>query len=190
MRPDESVSEWLEGLKDADDAAVQKIWERYFRRLVGLARKILETSRRQAVDEEDVALSALNSFYQRAVNHEFPRLNDRDDLWKLLMTITARKACKARHKARKEQGEPAPQTELQAQIAGSDPDPQMAAELADQIQYLLGRLRDEQSRTVALLKLEGHKNREIAQNMGRSMATVERKLQLIRRIWSNELEQG
>jgi hypothetical protein len=42
-------------------------------------------------DEEDIALSALNSLYDGVQAGRFPRLNDRDDLWKLLVTIACRK---------------------------------------------------------------------------------------------------
>ena len=184
---DESVSDWLEGVKDADELAVQKVWERYFQRLVGLARKILESSRRRAVDEEDVALSALKSFCHRAAHNGFPQLADRHDLWKLLMTITVRKACKVRRREHKPQVKPRPQAFLEGHVIAKDPDPQLAAELADQFEYLLGLLHDERARGIALLKLEGYKNSEIADKMNRSVATVERKLQLVRRIWSDEL---
>jgi DNA-directed RNA polymerase specialized sigma24 family protein len=187
MSGDESISDWLVGLKDADEAAVQKIWEQYFQRLVGLARKILESSRRQAVDEEDVALSAFDSFCRRAARHEFPTLNDRDDLWKLLMTITAKKACKVRRKEHRPHEKPTPQAPLDIHVASTEPDPQLAAELADEFQHLLGLLHDDRARSVALLKLEGFKNKEIAGKLNRSVATVERKLQLIRRIWSREM---
>lgn len=187
MPVDESVSDWLEGVKGADELAVQKVWERYFPRLVGLARKILESSRRRAVDEEDVALSALKSFCHRARQNEFPQLEDRHDLWKLLMTITVRKACKVRRREHKPHVKPTPQTFLEKHVTAKEPDPRLAAELADQFEYLLGLLHDERARRIALLKLEGYKNSEIADKVNRSVATVERKLQLVRRIWSEEL---
>jgi hypothetical protein len=87
-----SVTGWLDQLKAGDPLAAQKLWERYFRRLVGLARKKLQGARRGAADEEDVALSAFDSFCRGAEQGRFPRLDDRDNLWRLLMLLTARKA--------------------------------------------------------------------------------------------------
>src|SRR5260370_3647008 len=87
-----SVTNWLGLLKAGDSAAAQPLWERYFRRLVGLARTKLRGTPRQAADEEDVALCAFDSFCRAAEQGRFPKLHDRHDLWRLLVSITARKA--------------------------------------------------------------------------------------------------
>ena len=87
-----SDSHWIGLLQDGDPAAAQRLWERYFHRLVGLARVKLQGQPRRAADEEDVALSAFDSFCRRASDGCFPHLGDRDNLWHLLDTITARKA--------------------------------------------------------------------------------------------------
>src|SRR5260370_2188908 len=87
-----SVTEWIGQLKAGDQAAAERLWERYFRRLVGLAGKKLGGNRRRVADEEDVALSAFDSFCRGAGRGRFPLLSDRDDLWPLLLLITARKA--------------------------------------------------------------------------------------------------
>src|SRR5262245_21852756 len=87
-----TVSQWLDQLKAGDRAGVQKLWERYFRQLVGLARGKLAGAPRRAADEEDVALSAFDSFCRAAERGRFPRLEDRDDLWRLLAVLTERKA--------------------------------------------------------------------------------------------------
>ena len=88
-----SVTRWLSQLKDGNCAAVQKLWEVYFARLVGLARdKLRQRGLRVAVaNEEDVALSAFDSFCRGAEQGRFPRLDDRDDLWQLLVLIASRK---------------------------------------------------------------------------------------------------
>ena len=81
-------------LKAGDHAAAQVLWERYFDHLVRLARRRLAISRRTGADadEEDAALSAFDSFCAGLAGGRFPRLEDRDDLWGLLVVITARKA--------------------------------------------------------------------------------------------------
>src|SRR5262245_46060314 len=77
MHSDASVTQWIDGLKAGDPNAAQKLWERYCRRLVGLARKKLRAAPRRAADEEDVALSAFDSFCRGAEQDRFPQLNDR-----------------------------------------------------------------------------------------------------------------
>jgi DNA-directed RNA polymerase specialized sigma24 family protein len=188
MSLDESVSAWIGGLKAGDSMAAQKLWERYFQRLVGLARKILLTALRQAADEEDVAVSAFDSFCRRAAQGRFPRLEDRDDLWKILMTITVRKAIRLARQARRKP--PGGELEyFEDHIAGREPSPEFAAMVKDEFERLLGLLDDERLRRTALLKLQAYTNREIAGQFGRSVSFVERKLQLIRRIWSEEAAQ-
>ena len=90
-----SVSRWFGPLRDGDPAAAQQLWERYFQRLIELARKKLrDLPHREAA--EDVALSAFDSFCRSAGLARFPQLADRDSLWRLLVVVTARKA--AHHK--------------------------------------------------------------------------------------------
>src|SRR3954447_6495601 len=86
-----SVTCWLDGLRLGDDAAAQWLWEGYFARLVGMARKKLRGRRPRAADEEDVALSAFDSFCRGAEAGRFPRLNDRDDLWQVLVLLYRRR---------------------------------------------------------------------------------------------------
>ena len=54
---------WLDDLKAGEGEAARRLWERYFDRLVHLARSELRARRREAAeDEEDAALSAFDSF--------------------------------------------------------------------------------------------------------------------------------
>ena len=76
-------------LKQGDADAAQRLWERYFARLVQLAHNKLGSLPRGAADAEDVALSAFASFCQASEDSRFPRLNDRADLWQLLVMLTA-----------------------------------------------------------------------------------------------------
>src|SRR5262245_56797441 len=93
MSSDGDVTLWLRQLRAGDREAAQPLWERYFRRLTALVRDRLRGLPRAAADEEDVALSAFDSFFRRAEAGRFPRLDDRDDLWQLLLLIATRKAC-------------------------------------------------------------------------------------------------
>jgi hypothetical protein len=87
-----SVSNWMKKLQAGDKGLpVEKLWERYFHRLVGLARAKFGDMPRTVVDEEDVAVSAFLSFCEGAAHGRFPELDDRTNLWRLLVTITGRK---------------------------------------------------------------------------------------------------
>ena len=88
----DSVSNWLEQLKNGPrDGAIDRLWERYFERMVRLAGNHLRSRPRAAADEEDVALSAFDSFVRAVEQKRFPRLNDRNELWQVLFTLTKRK---------------------------------------------------------------------------------------------------
>jgi DNA-directed RNA polymerase specialized sigma24 family protein len=189
MQLDESVTEWIDQLRAGDPAAAQNLWERYFRRLVRLARERLGGVRRAAADEEDVALSAFASFCRAVELGRFPQLLDRDGLWRLLVVITERKAADlARGQSREKHGggrvlDDAPLADL----PGREPTPEFAALVAEACDGLLGLLGDDTLRTLALLKLEGYANDEIAGRLNCALRTVERKLALIRSVWEKEV---
>jgi DNA-directed RNA polymerase specialized sigma24 family protein len=199
MSSEGSVTNWVRQLQTGDAAGAQKLWERYFRRLVGLARKKLQEGPRRAADEEDVALSAFASFCHHAARGQFPQLADRDDLWRLLVTITSRKALHLRRdenlpkrggggvRSLAEGSGPSSSREaVLEQILDPEPTPAYAALVADESRRLLELLSEEQLRTIALLKLEGYTNDEIAGKLGYERVTVQRKLRLIRQIWAQE----
>ena len=94
MPDDGSVTLWIGDLKAGDADAAQRLWQRYFGRLVLLLGDRLRGTRRAGGidDEEDVALSAIKSVCLGAADGRFPRLGGRDDLWGLLVVISSRKA--------------------------------------------------------------------------------------------------
>jgi DNA-directed RNA polymerase specialized sigma24 family protein len=203
MPPEVSVTQWIDRLKAGDPEAAQRLWERYFRRLVGLARKKLRAAPCRAADEEDVALSAFDSFCRGAGQDRFPQLHDRLDLWQLLVLLTARKASDlVQHERRQKRGggavldeaalpDPAGSSAREApleQIEGPEPTPAFAAQVAEECRQLLERLDSPELRSVALLKVEGYGNEEIAARLGCGVRTVERRLRLIRSIWEQEGE--
>jgi DNA-directed RNA polymerase specialized sigma24 family protein len=202
-----SVTCWLGDLKGGDLAAAQPLWERYFSRLVGVARGKLRKMRRTSAgeDEEDAALSAFNSFCDGAKRGRFPQLADRDELWKLLVVITARKAMAQAHReARKKRGGGRVVDEAvlfgQAtgddgsiagleRIAGDGPTPEFAAMMAEECQRLLDSLDDDALRQVALSRMEGYTNDEIADQLGCARRTIARRLDLIRKTWMSCIEE-
>ena len=199
LEDDGSVTCWIRDLhgENASEASRQ-LWNRYFTRLARLARAMLQASAHGPADEEDVALSAFESFFRGTVERRFPELADRDDLWKLLVTITARKAANQRRsELRQKRGGGRVVTEAAlttdrdadpflAQIVGDEPTPEFALLVTEEYRRLFGSLSDESLRVVALLKLEGYTNDEIADSLDCGLRTVERKLEVIRKRWSSE----
>jgi DNA-directed RNA polymerase specialized sigma24 family protein len=193
MSAEGSVSNWIGLLKTGDRAVTGPLWERYFQRLVSLARAKLQGAPRRAADEEDVALSAFHSFCRAAEQGRFPRLEDRDNLWGLLVVLTSRKAShlvrhERRQKRRARGNDPAALggAELEA-LVGSEPTPEFAAQLAEECRRLLDGLGSAELAQVALWKMEGYGNEEIAAKLGCVPRTVERKLRLIRGLWAGEV---
>jgi RNA polymerase sigma factor (sigma-70 family) len=200
MSSEGSVTRWVTALKGGDTAAAQPLWERYHRQLVSLARQKLQSARRRVADEEDVVQSAFHSFFRGVARGCYPQLNDRDNLWRLLMIITARKALdELAHQHSKRQGggtvhghsrmslEDSDWSEAEIQqVVGDEPTPEFAAQVAEEYQRLLDLLDDETLQQVAVLKMEGHTNDEVAEQLNCSRRTVARKLETIRIIWSGE----
>src|SRR5262245_16741602 len=91
MESSGSVSGWLDSLASGKEAAVGPLWERYFPQMVQFARQKLQQSLGQMDDEEDVALSAFDSFCRHAQQGQYSEFRDHHSLWRLLVTITARK---------------------------------------------------------------------------------------------------
>ena len=189
----ESVTYWLDRLKAGDRSqAVDRLWALYFDRLVRLARQRLGERARGVADEEDVALSAFDSFVRAAATGRFPRLDDRDDLWKVLFMITVRKAAdlrKAGERLKRGGGQVVQSLSEEpfSEPVAREPDPAEAALLAEEVERALGALSDPMLRQIALWKLEGHTNQEIALRLGRSEPTVERKLRRIRETWEPDI---
>ena len=194
---EDSVTVWIASLKAGDADAAQKLWQRYFETLVRLARPAPRCARTVA-DEEDAALSAFDSFVRGAARGRYPRLDDRDDLWRLLVVITERKAIDQAHRERRQKrgggkirsiagavDTASVEGELVC-LAGAEPTPEFAAQVADECRRLLGVLRDESLRVVARLRMEGYSNKEVAGQLGCSLRTIARKVELIRRSWLTE----
>src|SRR5260370_314497 len=165
-----SVSVWIAQLKAGDAVAAERLWEVYYCRLVGLARKRLQGRLRAAADEEDVALSAFASFCRHAKRNHFPRLDDRDDLWQLLVVLTARKASDLiRHERALKRGggvrRASPLDEdgadVLAEVIGREPTPEFAAQVAEEYRRLLDGL-EASLRVVAAAKMEGGSSNEVA----------------------------
>jgi DNA-directed RNA polymerase specialized sigma24 family protein len=189
-----SVTVWITNLQAGKPEAAQQLWERYFGQMVGLARLKLRGAARRVADEEDVAMSVFDRFCRGVEQGRFPQLDDRDNLWRLLVVLTAREASNLRRDENRQKrggrpaGEAAPNpNDLKLEeVISREPSPAFAAQLADVCQHLLAALGDDTLRAVAQAKMEGYTTEEIAKTLHYSSRTVERKLDLIRAIWERE----
>lgn len=186
-----SVTNWMLLLKSGDEDAARRIWERYFEQMCYLAREKLGTDARRAQDEQDIAASAIFALYQGAVEDRFRKFKNRDDLWQVLSMIVARKASNVRRSVavRKETGEcdlgsSGIDSRILQNWLSSEPTPDSLDSLDVHCRDLLDLL-DDKIREVALLKLSGFSNAEIAQMRKRSISTIERYLQIIRQTWEH-----
>ena len=185
----DSVTQWVNRLQKGDAAAAALLWERFFTGLTHLARQRLGGRPRAMADEEDIALSAFNSFCAGLQQGRFAELHSRDNLWRLLIVITSRKAADEiafQHRDKRDASrlEAMDDEAIVSQVISREPTPEIAAEFSDQLRSLLESLEHEDLKQIALLKMEGYTNSEISQQLSRSITTVERKLRTIRSIWS------
>jgi DNA-directed RNA polymerase specialized sigma24 family protein len=193
---------WLEQLKQGDSQAVGPLWERYFARLVQLARTWFPGTPVAAASAEDAVLDAFASFCRRVEEDGFARLSDRDDLWQILVVLAFRKRCNQVQYERRKRRQPTggrvfvasalgqddgEAGDLLSNMLGREPEPAIVVQAAEECRRLLAELKDEQLRQVAVWKVEGCTNEEIAAKLGRAVPTVERKLARIRRLWEKEL---
>jgi DNA-directed RNA polymerase specialized sigma24 family protein len=203
-----SVTRWIGDLKAGGEGALQPLWDRYYSTLIERARARLRAMRSPTAvhDEEDLALSAFQALYQGARAGRFPRLNDRDDLWRLLVHLTACKAVdhhRAAHR-QKRGGHPVlKESDLIAadgpasapdgaspleRVIGHEPSPEFAAMVAEEYVRRLDALGNQSLQQIAERKLLCYRNEEIAQQLGCSLRTVTLKLRLIRKLWDRPEE--
>ena len=191
-----SITALVGHLQEGDQEAARLLWKRYYPRMVALARQKLKGSPPRVADEEDAALSAFNCFCRRAEQGHFPDLKDRDGLWALLVVLTARKAAdllRNHHRQKRGAGQVHGDSAVRLaeddsspggfdDLPSDDPTPEEAALLAEEVETLLARLHDPLLRQLAVWKLEGYTNAEIAARLDCSEPTVRRRLAIIRRM--------
>lgn len=196
------ITVWVQQLADRPETSMEVIWQQYYEKLISVARRRLRGMPRRQLDEEDIVVDAMNSLFAGVQAGRFPDLNDRNDLWKILLTITARKAAKAiRANVAQKRGGGALRGESVfvrpgddgdgagiANVLGREPSPEFADEVVRQCEELLGDLDDPVLTQIAALKLEGYTHEDIAERLGIAVRSVERKLARIRQCWTAPAE--
>lgn len=198
---EDRLAESLSEILSVAPESAEEIWAEFFPRMMRLAKKKLADLPRRDFDEEDVAQSALNSFFRGKNEGRFDRLDSKDEMWRLLATITARKATrqKRRYLADKRGGGGVRGESIFVRAGQNDDSinpglaamrdenlmPETTEEILNTCQHLLDLLPDEKHRQTAIFRLEGYANQEIARELGCSVARTKQRLQRIREIWKN-----
>lgn len=198
---DAPVTVWLRQLEAGDAQAAECLYEHFCTRLQGLVRERIPAAIRGAYDQDDASVSAFHSVFL-GIRQQRYQFGDRNDFWRLLLTIAERKIGKRvryetrdkRDVRRLEQNSifmpgpaesPAVADRAVEALAGREPTPEFAAEVAETCETLLASLPDDTARRIARLKLENHTADEIATKLGCTRRTVQRKLLVIRRTWQH-----
>ncbi|MDR1384575.1 MAG: LuxR C-terminal-related transcriptional regulator, partial [Planctomycetaceae bacterium] len=188
----ETSENWLSALHRGENDAVEVLWQEYFTKIVRLAKRRMEGLRLCAADEEDIAVSAMNSFCRMAKNREKP-ISDFTELWKLLATIVRRKVGKERQRqyaGKRQEYALAGESVLGGtesssdgnlspgiqQVAGTEPSPHLAVELAEMLEKIMSFPHAD---PIAQYRLDGMSNTEIAEQLGCSTRTVQRSIEKI-----------
>jgi RNA polymerase sigma-70 factor (ECF subfamily) len=179
MAPDDDVPAQSPG----DEACT---FERFTRRLVGLARGQLDARLLHKVDPEDVVQSAYKSFFLRYGEGGLAA-EGWDGLWGLLTLITLRKCADRvryyRAECRDVSREAAPAgpegVEPWRNAVGREPTPEHAATLAETVEQLLRGL-DPDERAIVELSLQGYTTQEISEQVGRAERSVRRLRERVR----------
>ncbi len=182
----QSITRLIRAVQDGSSSAVRPLFSAYFDRLVRLARKRLRNLPGLTGYDEDLALRSFHSVYQRLRDPARPLdLAGRDDLWRLL---AARTISRAIDLIRRHRPGEAPGDQDLTQLLTREPTPEEAADAADECRRLLDALREPELRQIALWKVEGYTNEEIAARLDCVPRTVERKVSRIRLLWKHELK--
>ncbi len=197
------VTKWIKGLKSGDQESARKLWEQYFQKLIRLVEQKLPAKAQRVYDGEDVALSALKSLFQGAVEQRFPELNDRGNLWAILTVMATRKAhtyFEALGRQKRGGGKVRGHSVFLSDqdntehagfdgLPGDAPTPELVLRAREECDHLLDKLGDDVLKQIAILKMQGYLVVEIADRLGCTKRSVQRRLEIIRKTWRESLIQ-
>ncbi|KAA1258980.1 RNA polymerase sigma factor [Rubripirellula obstinata] len=190
---DNQVSRCIRAVEEGDERATTELWQYVYPRLLAYSRQKLPRQLRRVLDEEDVALSAFKSFCAGAVRGSLGDIAGDDELWRLLFCISSRKA---RGYIRAETNQKRGGGKVSGESVFGDVSTSGIDQVADpggpleqfsmDCQHLMNSLDDDILQTIAMLRIEGYGVDEIAERIELSKRSVERRLSLIRQIWTAE----
>ena len=190
-----SIPVWIQEIRDGKTDIPEDILLDIFKRLVVFASRHLNHPQVTRIyDAEDAAQSALRSFCLGLRNQKFADVKDDDAVWKTLLTITKRKIIdRIQFETRQKRGSGKIFSESIFEeerclgldsMEGNELPPDLILDISDELNFKLEQL-DEKLKVIALLRVEGYSNGEIARRHDCTERTIERKLALIRKTWQH-----
>ncbi|WP_417379107.1 ECF-type sigma factor [Gimesia sp.] len=188
------VSNWLATLGKDQKDVVQRIWDEFYEKLIRYAETRVKTFPTSTLDAEDIVLSVFESVWAASQQGRFDSVQNRDELWWLLIAMTHRKAVThiRRETAQK-------RTSLHGKLpvsmnsienfqafVSTDRSPEYFVIMEEEYQRALKKLSDDNLKKIAVYKIQGYTHEEICELLDISPATVTRKVRLIRKVWSHE----
>jgi RNA polymerase sigma factor (sigma-70 family) len=196
-----SVTFHLDAMKAGDESAVEEIWARCFAMIARVAQQQMKGANKRFADEEDIAASVFESLFFGAIEGKFPDVTNRDSLWRLIVVMTRRKAADyIAHEKRLKRGggnvrgdsigpgDNGTGIGVFDNFVSKQPTPESIAIVEEQTAQLLNLLPDDEHREIAVLRLQGLSNAEIATQLALSIRTIERRVKQIRSAWEHVLE--
>ena len=183
---EESVTRWINAIREGDSLAAENLWQRYFRQLMAQARLRMSGTNRGMYDEEDAALSTFNIVCSKLQEGNYASLANRNELWQLMMTILVRKVMRRSTYMQAAKRNGSQQSCLETAVESIPASCPM--EFTQECYDLIAMLNDSNLEQVAMLKFEGYTNEEIARKLNRTRRTIQRMLNLIRSLWQEALD--
>ena len=172
-------------LRSGDEVVETLVFRRYTQRLIALAGRQFGDELRDRADVEGVVQSACKSFFLRHRRGEFD-LDDWDELWSMLATITLRKCANRREYLRaarrntRREGSGAARDSATLRLTDRAPTPAEAAILSEIVERLFESFAPE-DRPIVTQILMGYTAEEVAGQLDCSERTVRRVRQRAKR---------
>jgi DNA-directed RNA polymerase specialized sigma24 family protein len=193
-----SVSGWIELIRLGNTVAIEPLLERYFQRLVSFSDRKLRSGIRTSDDGEDIALQVIESVFRKIGRGSYPKLSDRNDLWLVLMVAAQRRVIDKQRKVLRWERHFAPVRTLTdlmevlnddlGEYLSKDDGQRRACEMIDLWDHMLSKLKDPSHREIAMLKLDGYSNRDIAIELKMTPKRVDRAVESILERWRSILD--
>lgn len=185
-----TITRLLRQLPTNDEQVVQEVFNFYFQNLARRAKKVLsDRGGVIASDEEDLAMLVMTAFLKDATEGELGDMRSRHDVWRMLSKRVRLRASNMVRDERRNNGKEVGESIFQNADGAWDPtglDQQIGRNIDDLTHFhqdLIEAVTDPTEQQIATLLLEGKDVNDISNQLGKSPATVYRKLKIIKDAW-------
>lgn len=176
-------------IKGGDDDAFTELYQTLKERLKEVAQRKIKIigAPTQATDEDDIVDSVFMRFRKRAMGDYFSDYSDRKALWFLLVKITHDRVIGlARYEGSAKRDKSRTASLEGNTIESFQQSADALVQLQDTLRFLLENLENDKFRLreIAGYVLQEYPKPEIAERIGISTRTVERRIELLKKRWS------